>query len=201
MKPIQRTFTVLMLLLPVILLSSCATPTPENRVVRAAVIGGMMRTGLWPELARQFDAQSAYRVELAMSGNRDLLAEAFRAGQVDLVAMHASDTASKLVSEGYATNMRPWARNEFVILGPRSDPAGIRGLRDGAAALARIARVRAPFLDYQNSGPREVATALWRKAGINPQGEWLLKAQNFLFTFATNSPPGLPLFYPVNRRD
>lgn len=163
------------LLAAVGLLSSCASPFREDRPIRVAVIGGMMRGGLWPELARSFESQSGFRTELVLSGNRDVVAEAMRAGQVDVVAMHAGETASNLVAAGYARHMRIWARNEFVIIGPRADPAGIRGLRDGAVALERIARRKSPLVDYRNSGPREVAEALRRKAGIEPEGNWLLK--------------------------
>jgi hypothetical protein len=76
---------------------------------------------------------------------------------------------------------RPWTRNEFVILEPRTDPAGIHGLRDGAIALGRIAAKQAPFVDFQNIGSRELTTKLWKKAGIRPQGSWLLLQQRFEF--------------------
>jgi tungstate transport system substrate-binding protein len=160
------------------LLVGCATPKQENRVVRVGVIGGMMRSGLWPELAQRFETERGYRVEVALSGNRDLLADAFVAGELDLAAMHAGEVASNLVFHGYGRNMRIWTRNEFVIIGPHLDPAHIRGLHDGAAALARIARRQAPLVDYQNSGPREITAALWQKAGIQPQGDWLLKTDS-----------------------
>jgi tungstate transport system substrate-binding protein len=159
-------------------IAGCATATKENRVVRVAVIGGMMKTGLWPEIAQRFETESDYKVELAMSGNRELLAEAFREGKADLLTMHSGDVSTDLVADGYGRNMRPWTRNEFVIIGPRSDPAGIRGLRDGAVALERIAKAQAPFVDFQNSGTRELTTKLWKKAGIRPQGDWLLKDES-----------------------
>jgi len=159
-------------------LISCATQTHENRVIRAGVIGGMMRSGLWPGLAQRFEMESGYRVEVAVSGNRDLLADAFVAGELDLVAIHAGEVASNLVAYGYGRNMRTWTRNEFVIIGPRADPARIRGLHDGAAALTRIARVQASLVDYQNSGPREITAALWKKTGIQPRGDWLLKSDS-----------------------
>jgi tungstate transport system substrate-binding protein len=245
-----------------------------------AVIGGMMRTGLWPEIAKRFEADTSYKVQLVMSGNRDLLAEAFREGKADLLTMHSGDIGTDLVADGFGTNMRPWTRNEFVIIGPRADPAGVRGLHDGAVALERIAKAQAPFVDFQNIGTRELTTKLWKKAGIRPQGDWLLKdesdsseevmefarkkkayvvlgripviqgvftadgmeilvqgdpdmrrpfivmeansrkfpaantrgaraladyllttkTQDFLLQFGTNSPGGMPLFYPVNRR-
>jgi tungstate transport system substrate-binding protein len=258
-------------------LTGCATATKEKRPVRVAVIGGMMKTGLWPEIAKRFEAETGYNVELTMSGNRELLAEAFREGKADMLTMHSGDISTDLVADGYGTNMRPWTRNEFVIVGPRTDPAGIRGLRDGAVALQRIANAQAPFVDFQNTG--ELTTKLWKKANIRPQGEWLLKdesanseevmefarkkqayvmlgripvllgifsadnmeilvqgdpemrrpfvvmeanpkrfpganikgsraladyllgskTQDFLLQFGTNSPGGMPLFYPVNR--
>lgn len=175
---IQKTFLHIGALFATLLLASCSSATKEQRPVRVAVIGGMMKTGLWPEIAKRFEADSGCKVELAMSGNRDLLAEAFRDGQADLLTMHSGDISTDLVADGYGKNMRPWTRNEFVIIGPRSDPAGIRGLRDGAVALERIARAQAPFVDFQNSGTRELTTKLWKKAGIRPQGEWLLKDES-----------------------
>src|SRR5262249_575949 len=86
------------LLLAVVFLASCATPKPEKQVIRVGVIGGMMRSGLWPELAKRFEQKHGYKVEVALSGNRDLLADAFVAGKLDLVAMHAGEVASNLVA-------------------------------------------------------------------------------------------------------
>jgi tungstate transport system substrate-binding protein len=83
-----------------------------------------------------------------------------------------------LVSDGYGENMRPWARNDLVIVGPVSDPAKIRGLQDGALALKTIAAVQAPLVDFQGIGSRELAHNLWKKAGVQPKGDWLLKDES-----------------------
>jgi len=159
-------------------LSGCVAPSGQEQAVRVAVIGGMMKTGLWPELTKRFEADTGIKVQLAMSGNRELLAEAFMAGEADLLTMHSGDISTDLVADGYGTNLRPWTRNEFVIIGPASDPARIRGLRDGAIALERIAKAQAAFVDFQNIGTRELTTKLWTKAGIRPQGDWLLKDES-----------------------
>jgi tungstate transport system substrate-binding protein len=164
--------------LALLCLVGCASPSNENKTVRVAVIGGMLKTGLWPELAKRFEAKTGYKTEVAMGGPKDLLDEAFRAGQADFLTMHSSDVATDLVADGFGMNMRPWARNEFVIVGPRTDPAGIRGMKDGAAALAKIAKARAPLVDFQASGPRELSERLWKKAGIRPAGDWLLKDES-----------------------
>jgi tungstate transport system substrate-binding protein len=144
-------------------------------VVRVAVIGGMTMTGLWPEISQMFEKETGYRIDLVATGQREKLAEALREGKVDLLTMHSGDITTDLVADGYGTHMRPWARNELVIVGPSDDPAEIRGLNDGSEAFRRIAAHRANFVDFQDIGSREVCHGLWKKAGIKPHGDWFLK--------------------------
>lgn len=154
------------------LLAACKKPDPAP--VRVAVIGGMTMSGLWPMVAEAFTARTGIPVELAATGPKDVLEEAFRAGDVDLLTMHSSDVATTLVADGLAKNMRPWTFNEHVIVGPPDDPARIRGMWDGAAALARIAKGRHSFVEARNTGSQTVAQALWKKAGVRPVGDWLI---------------------------
>jgi tungstate transport system substrate-binding protein len=151
---------------------------PGNRVVRVAVIGGMTMTGLWQEIASKFEKKTGYEVVLVVTGPRPVLAQAMQAGKVDLLTMHSGDITTDLVADGYAVSMRPWTRNDLVIVGPTSDPAGIAGMEDGAQALKRIAEAKAPFLDREGNGAREMAHTLWRRAGVKPAGEWLLKDES-----------------------
>ena len=150
----------------------------QEGIVRAAVIGGMTMTGLWQRISAMFEARSGYRVKVVASGPRPVLARAFRQGMADLLTMHSGDITTNLVADGYGTNLRPWTMNELVILGPASDPAGIRGMRDGAEALWHIARKRAFFVDFLGIGSREVCHKLWRDAGVSPRGEWILKDES-----------------------
>lgn len=159
------------------LLTTAETPPPGSKVVRVAVINGMVMTGLWPKIAEMFEADSGYKVEVVAAGERPTLDSAFRAGNIDLITMHSGDITTTLVADGYATNMRPWAMNELVILGPRDDPAGIRGMHDGAAALKKIS-TSSKFVDFNDIGSREVAQSLWQKAGLDPRGDWLLKDES-----------------------
>jgi len=147
----------------------------DNRVVRCAVIGGMTMTGLWPELARRFEAETGYHCELVATGPRPEIAAVFRAGKADLLTMHSGDITTDLVADGLAINMRPWTRNELSIVGPTNDPAHIRGLTNGAAALRAIATAKARFVDFQGIGSRELAHNLWSAAGVEPKGDWVLK--------------------------
>ena len=144
-------------------------------VVRCAVIGGMTMTGLWPQIAKMFEAESGYHVEVVATGERPLLDKAIRSGQVDLLTMHSGDITTDIVADGIGINMRPWTRNELVIVGPTNDPAGIRGMTNGAAALQKIAATRAHFVDFQGIGSREMSHTLWRLAEVEPKGDWVIK--------------------------
>jgi tungstate transport system substrate-binding protein len=162
-----------------LLLSSCGrkavTPPSDNRVVRCAVIGGMTMTGLWPEIAKMFEAKSGYRTEVVVTGPRPELDMAMRAGKVDLLTMHSGDITTDLVADGFGTNMRPWTRNELCIVGPPEDPAHVRGMTNGAAALRQIAEAKARFVDFQGIGSRELSHNLWRLAGTEPKGDWVIR--------------------------
>ncbi|MEI8288256.1 MAG: substrate-binding domain-containing protein [Verrucomicrobiota bacterium] len=149
--------------------------TTNPRVVRCAVIGGMTMTGLWPEIAKRFEAQTGYHLEVVATGPRPLLDAAMRAGKVDLLTMHSGDITTDLVADGYGVNMRPWTRNELCIVGPPEDPANIRGMTNGAAALRKIAGAKAQFVDFEGIGSRELVHNLWRLAGTEPKGDWVIK--------------------------
>ncbi|HUU20157.1 MAG TPA: substrate-binding domain-containing protein [Sedimentisphaerales bacterium] len=147
-------------------------------IVRVAVIGGMTMTGLWQEISQMFEKETSYSVELVATGQREELAETLREGKIDLLTMHSGDITTDLVADGYGTNMRPWARNELVIVGPSNDPAKIRGLNDGSKAFRQIEVQRANFVDFLDIGSREVCHKLWKTAGIRPRGDWFLKDES-----------------------
>jgi tungstate transport system substrate-binding protein len=154
---------------------TAAKSRPDTRAVHCAVIGGMTMTGLWPEIVKMFEAETGYHCELIATGPRPEIAEVFRAGKADLLTMHSGDITTDLVADGYGINMRPWTRNELSIVGPTDDPAHIRGMTNGAAALRRIAEAKAHFVDFQGVGSRELAHTLWRASGVEPKGDWVLK--------------------------
>ncbi len=154
---------------------AATNPPPNNRVVRCAVIGGMTMTGLWPEIVKRFETDTGYRCELVATGPRPEIAEPFRAGKADLLTMHSGDITTDLVADGFGINMRPWTRNELSIVGPTNDPANIRGMTNGAAALRRIAETKSRFVDFQGVGSRELAHNLWRMSGVEPKGDWVIK--------------------------
>ncbi len=151
---------------------------PQNGIVRVAVIGGMTMSGMWPELTIAFEKDTGLKLDLVATGPKAVIAEPFRGGRVDLITLHSSDEATDLVAHGYGINMRPWARNEHTIVGPVDDPAGIRGMKSGAEALKKIAAAKAPFVDFYGPGSREITHKLWQRAGLKPEGDWVLKDES-----------------------
>ncbi|MEI9893255.1 MAG: substrate-binding domain-containing protein [Chthoniobacter sp.] len=160
------------------LTTAMAGRAEDRRTIRVAVIGGMTATGMWDKLAAQFEADTGWKTQLVITGPKDVISAPFKRGEVDLLTMHTADKTTDLVADGYGMNMRPWARNEHTIVGPPSDPAGIRGMKDGAAALRKIAQAHAPFVDFYGPGSRELTHKLWQRAGIKPEGDWLLKDES-----------------------
>ena len=180
-KPIERMKNNLLLaagLFALLLNASCsqkANAPADSHVVRCAVIGGMTMTGLWPAIAKMFEAQTGYRVEVVATGPRRELDKAMRAGKVDLLTMHSGDITTDLVADGFGVNMRPWTRNELCIVGPPDDPAHVRGMTIGAEALRKIAETKSRFVDFQGIGSRELVHMLWRLANLEPKGDWVIK--------------------------
>ena len=145
------------------------------RPVRVAVINGMIMTGFWQALMERFTKETSIKVELAAAGERPILDEAFRKGGIDFLTMHSGDVTTNLVADGFATGMRPWVSNELVIVGPVADPAGIKGMTDGVAALKKIVARGGKFVDFRDIGSREVFHTLFVKSELPSDSAWLLQ--------------------------
>ncbi len=125
---------------------------PSGQRIRVAVIGGMMETGLWPEVAARYERLTGNTIEVVASGPKPQVVEAFRAGGIDLITVHACDAMVNLVADGLARDPQPWARNDLVIVGPADDPAGIRGKKDALVAIGKIIETKVPLLVHASMG-------------------------------------------------
>ena len=144
-------------------------------VVRCAVIGGMVTSGMWSALSKRYEAETGAKVELTVSGNKHMIVDPMRRGDVDLITMHASDAIVNLVADGYAEGPEPWARNEHVIVGPDDDPAGIRGLKDATVALAKIVEHKSPFVMHRGTGAGQLLKELLDEAHVSLSDEQTLR--------------------------
>jgi tungstate transport system substrate-binding protein len=175
----RRIYSVGLALLLLDVFSTFAIPArSETKPVRVAVIGGMTMTPLWGELQKRFESETGIPVEVIVTGEKPALAQAMKEGKVDFLTMHSSDMTTNLVADGWARDLRPWAKNDLVIVGPADDPAGISGMRDGVAAVRKIAETQSNWLDFQSNGPRETAHTLFSRAGVLMMGPWVLKYEH-----------------------
>ena len=150
----------------------------QTREVVLASTTSTRDTGLLDSLVPRFEARTGYRVKLIAVGTGQALALAQR-GDADVALVHAPEAERALVDSGYFVRRRLVMHNEFVIVGPAADPAGLRGMTDAAAALRRIANARVPFVSRgDNSGTEQRERMLWRKAGLaQPHGQaWYIES-------------------------
>lgn len=131
-------------------------------------------TGLLDQLNRAFEELSGVKVKVIAVGTGAAL-ELARLGVVDLVLVHARPLEDRYLREGWVINRREVMFNDFVVVGPPEDPAGIKGLPEATEAFRRIAAANAPFLSRgDNSGTHLKELEIWRAAGIEPGGRWYL---------------------------
>ncbi len=98
-------------------------------------------------------------------------------GDVDVILVHARAAEDKFVADGFGVNRRDVMHNDFVILGPKEDPAGVGGGKDASAALTKIAGAKKDFVSRgDDSGTHKKEKSLWKAAGIEPSGSWYLAA-------------------------
>ena len=140
-------------------------------ILMASTIGPI-DSGIVGALEDQFEKETGVRVRHVGAGTGAALKIAEQ-GNVDLVMAHAKSLEEKFIAEGYGTERIPLMYNDFVILGPAADPAGIREMKAGAEALKAIAAKQALFVTRgDKSGTHVAEMDIWARAGIKPAGPW-----------------------------
>jgi tungstate transport system substrate-binding protein len=122
-------------------------------------------SGLLQHILPQFTANTGITVNVVAQGTGKALDTA-RRGDADLLLVHDPEAEQQFIDEGHAASRRQIAWNDFIIVGPSDDPAGIRGGRDAVAGLKAIAASQAPFVSRgDRSGTNAAELRLWKIAG------------------------------------
>jgi len=144
----------------------------EDRSILMASTIGPVDAGIVPALEDQFEKESGIRVRHVGAGTGEALKIAEQ-GSVELVLVHAKSLEEKFIAAGFGTERIPFMYNDFVLVGPADDPAGIRGTKSAAAALEKIAARQVRFISRgDKSGTHVAEMELWTKAGVKPSGDW-----------------------------
>lgn len=142
---------------------------PAAKAVILATTTSTQDSGLLDELIPRFEKQTGYPVKTIAVGSGQAIAMG-RRGEADVLLVHSPEAEKALMAEGSGLNRRIVMHNDFVLLGPAADPAGIRGKAAGSA-LQAIASAGAVFMSRgDNSGTHAQEQKLWAAAGLRPEG-------------------------------
>lgn len=147
----------------------------EERFITVASTTSTQDSGLFNVLLPAFTAKTGITVKVIAQGTGQALDTA-RRGDADVVFVHAKAQELKFLADGFGVKRFPVMYNDFVVVGPKSDPAGINGSKDVAAAFKTIADKKAPFVSRgDKSGTNTAELNLWKASGVDLQavrGEW-----------------------------
>jgi tungstate transport system substrate-binding protein len=141
------------------------------RTIILATTTSTQDSGLLDALLPVFQKETGYVVKTISVGSGQAMAMG-RRGEADVLLVHSPADEQKLVDEGFGVNRRLVMHNDFIIVGPRKDPAKVKGTRSSKDAMAAIARAGALFVSRgDNSGTHAKEKGLWKAAGVNPDGQ------------------------------
>jgi len=157
--------------LAVVIVSCGGDDEAGDRPVILATTTSTQDSGLLDELIPRFERASGRTVQPVAVGSGQAL-EMGSQGAADVLLVHSPDAEQELVDSGAVSRRRPVMLNDFVLVGPPSDPAGVKGMQIGAA-MEKIAKEKAPFISRgDDSGTHTFELKLWEEAGIEPEGSW-----------------------------
>ena len=168
----MRKYCLLALILSLAALVACGEQEPE--VLRLATTTSTADSGLLDAILPAFEEEHNARVDVVAVGTGQAI-ELGEAGDADVILVHARAREDAFVAEGHGTHRYDVMVNDFVIVGPAADPAGVAGIPDAAGALAAIAGNGAPFASRgDDSGTHTKELSLWEAAAITPDpaGDW-----------------------------
>ena len=163
--------TALRSLLLLVAASATAAPAAEQHITVASTTS-TENSGLFAYLLPKFEQKTGIEVRVVAVGTGQAI-EVARRGDADVLFVHHEPSEIEFVKQGYGVERHPVMYNDFVIVGPGRDPAGVRGMDDAAAALARIAGAEVPCASRgAASGTHKKELGLWAVAGVEPGGPW-----------------------------
>ncbi|MBL4721136.1 MAG: substrate-binding domain-containing protein [Alphaproteobacteria bacterium] len=172
------TFHVFFRFARVALLVLCMGPASAfaaSPFITVASTSSTQNSGLFGHILPKFKARTGIEVRVVAVGTGAAIRLA-QAGDADVLLVHHRQSEEKFVADGFSQRRYPLMYNDFLIIGPTRDPAGIKGMQDVANAMAKIAAAKAIFASRgDDSGTHKRELSLWTAAGVNPaphSGSW-----------------------------
>ena len=156
-------------------LSSAPQALADDKAIILQSTTSTANSGLYDHILPIFTAKTGIKVNVVAVGTGQAIKNA-KNGDGDVLLVHAKPAEEKFVTEGYGVKRFDVMYNDFIIVGPPADPAGVAGMTDGTASLAAIAKTKAAFASRSdNSGTHKKEVSLWTAANVDPgahSGTW-----------------------------
>jgi tungstate transport system substrate-binding protein len=166
-------------LIPILLLgllAGCANPGAESDRLILATTTSTQDAGLLDAILPDYEQSTGIEVNVIAVGTGAAL-KLGEDGNADVLLVHARAREDAFMAAGHGVRREDVMYNDFVVVGPPSDPAGIQGMGDAAAAFAQIAQAEAPFISRgDDSGTHMKEQAIWNAAGVEPAGDGYVSA-------------------------
>ena len=176
MRDHTRALSFLFLFLSLAAASTLPGGEAKEKSVILSTTTSTQDSGLLDVLVPLFEKQTGYSVKTISVGTGQALILAAK-GDADVALVHAPSLERKYVSEGNLLNRRLVMYNDFVIIGPKDDPAKVKSVKTALAALKQVEQARARFVSRgDNSGTHNLEKSLWQQAGIEPRGCWYIES-------------------------
>jgi tungstate transport system substrate-binding protein len=182
MRRLHLLAAILLLLLPTVGFAEepCAGTYGSGQYTFSLATGSPGELGLLRELGDAFAREADARLCWIKAGSGESL-KLLKEKRVDMIMVHAPEAEKQAVAEGWATDRTLIGSNEFYIVGPKNDPAGIAQAASAADAYGRIAKRRVKFFSRgDNSGTHKKEMEIWKKANIQPSGNWYIVTKDFM---------------------
>jgi tungstate transport system substrate-binding protein len=170
--PTRRSLVVLAATITLVV---AAPARAQDKSIVVASTTSTQDSGLFSHILPLFKAKTGIDVKVVAQGTGQAL-DTGRRGDADVLFVHAKAQEDKFVADGFGVKRYPVMYNDFVLIGPKSDPAGIKGMSDVAEALKAIKSKGAPFISRgDRSGTHIAELDLWKAAGIDigkEKGPW-----------------------------
>lgn len=145
---------------------------PANPDVILATTTSTQDSGLLDVLIPIFEKDTGYKIKPIAVGTGQALAMGEK-GEADVLLVHAPADEKKLVDSGAAIERKLVAHNDFVVVGPKEDPAKVKGTKTAAEGMKKIADSQAIFISRgDDSGTHKKEVSLWKTAGVKNEGQW-----------------------------
>ena len=152
------------------------TPQPPAKELKLATTTSTQDSGLLDVILPELEKDINYKVKVIAVGTGQAI-EMGAAGDVDVILVHSRAAEDKFVADGFGIDRRDVMYNDFLIIGPAEDPAGIKGSTDTIAAFKTIAAKQAAFVSRgDDSGTDKKEKGIWTKAEMTPAGAWYIES-------------------------